>query len=363
MTSSDLRSLLLFLSLLSGTAALRSSPSTFSQSPFLPVWNAPTASCYSKHGVDLNLGTFSIVHNHNETFMGENITIFYQAKLGLYPSYSGQAGPINGGVPQNASLDQHLSAARHNLTTLIPDEDFDGLAVLDWESWRPVWERNWDSKQVYWRASEELVRAEHRDWDPQRVAAAAKADFEGAARRFMEETLKLAQKHRPSGLWGFYGFPNCYNFYKERVTNYTGECPAVEMKRNEQLQWLWNVSSALFPDIYLDLKLRGLDKEVFLYAHHRLREALRVGALLGPEAPPVFPYSRIVYTYTLEFLSQARRRRHRRECVFSFSAGQNDALFSFLQEHLVHTIGESAALGVAGIVLWGDHFFSNSKVR
>lgn len=300
---------LLFFSVLSFTTALCSSSSSFSQFPFLTVWNAPTASCYSQHGVDLDLGTFSIVHNDNETFMGENITIFYEAKLGLYPSYSGQRGPINGGVPQNASLDQHLSVARENISTFIPNEDFEGLAVLDWESWRPVWERNWDSKQVYCKVSKELVRAEHQHWDPERVDAAAKQEFESAAREFMEETLKLAQRQRPNGLWGYYGFPNCYNFYKEKNTNYTGECPAIEMKRNEQLQWLWNVSTALYPDIYLDLQFRGLDKEVFLYTHHRLQEALRAGALLGSAAPPVFPYSRIVYTYTLEFLSEARSRQ------------------------------------------------------
>ena len=34
-----------------------------------------------------------------------------------------------------------------------------------------------------------------------------------------------------------------------------------------------------------------------------------------------------------------------------------------LQEHLVYTIGESAALGSAGVVLWGDHDLSKSKVE
>lgn len=308
MASSNPR-LLLFLNLVCLTAALRSSASSFSQLPFLTVWNAPTASCLSQHNVNLDLGVFSIVYNQNETFLGENITIFYEGKLGLYPSYAGQTRPINGGVPQNASLDRHLSVAREDISTYIPDEDFEGLAVVDWESWRPVWERNWDSKEVYWKASRELARAEHPHLSPERIDAAAKQEFESAARNFMEETLKLAQRQRPNGLWGYYGFPNCYNSYKENNANYTGECPAREMKRNDQLLWLWNVSSALYPDIYLKLLFRDLDREVLLYTHHRLWEALRARALLGPAAPLVFPYSRIVYTYTLEFLSQARSGR------------------------------------------------------
>lgn len=298
--------LLLFFNVVSLTAALRSSTSNFSRLPFLSVWNAPTAHC---HDVTLDLGTFSIFYNKNEKFIGGNITIFYEDKLGLYPSYTARTKPINGGVPQNASVDRHLSVAQEDIRALIPQDDFEGLAVIDWEAWRPVWERNWDSKQVYWKASKELVWAQHQDWDPERVNATAKQEFELHARNFMEKTLELARRHRPNGLWGYYGFPNCYNSYKENDKNYTGECPAVEMKRNEQLLWLWNVSSALYPDIYLSLGFRGLDREVFLYTQHRLWEALRVAALLGPAAPPVFPYSRIVYTYTLQFLSQVSSGR------------------------------------------------------
>ncbi|XP_068568324.1 hyaluronidase-1 [Cebidichthys violaceus] len=325
----------LFLNLISLVSGLQFATSPLSQVPFLSVWNAPTASCLSQYGVDLDLGTFSIVQNENQTFMGENITIFYSEKLGLYPRYTSQAVAVNGGVPQNASLDEHLRVASENIRTWIPDGDFQGLAVVDWESWRPVWERNWDSKQVYWVGSKALVRSRHPDWSPAQVDAAARVEFEKAGRKFMEETLKLGQQERPNGLWGYYGFPNCYNYYSEKSTNYTGECPPVELKRNDELSWLWNVSSALYPDIYLSLELRHLDREVLLYAHHRILEAMRAGARLTPSAPPVFPYARIVYTYTLDFLSQ---------------------------EHLVYTIGESAALGSAGVVLWGDHAFSKSQV-
>lgn len=298
----------LLINLISLVSGLRFPTSPFSQVPFLTVWNAPTASCLSQYGVDLDLGTFSIVQNQNQTFMGENITIFYSEKLGLYPRYSNQAEAINGGVPQNASLDEHLRVASEDIRTYIPDRDFQGLAVVDWESWRPVWERNWDSKQVYWEGSRLLVRSRHPDWSPAQVNAAARVEFEEAGRRFMEETLKLGQEERPNGLWGFYGFPNCYNYYSDKSTAYTGECPAVEMKRNDELLWLWNASSALYPDIYLSVDLRHLGKEVLLYTHHRIMEAMRAGAQPTPLTPPVFPYARIVYTYTLDFLSQASSR-------------------------------------------------------
>lgn len=314
------------------SSALQSVSSSFAQVPFLTVWNAPTANCLSQYGIDLDLGMFNIVQNQDQAFMGDNITIFYSEKLGLYPRYNSQGSPINGGVPQNSSLEEHLRAASDDIRLFIPNPDFQGLAVVDWESWRPVWERNWDSKQVYWEGSKALVRSKHPDWNPAQVETAARIEFEKAAREFMEETLKLGRDEKPNGLWGFYGFPNCYNYYKS--TNYTGECPPADRKRNDELFWLWNVSSALYPDIYLSLQLRDLDEEVLLYVNHRIKEAMRAASQATPQNPPVFPYARIVYTYSLNFLSQ---------------------------EHLVYTVGESAALGSAGVVLWGDHYFSKTQ--
>lgn len=295
--------LLLLLNLISLDSGLQVETSPFSQVPFLAVWNAPTATCLSKYGVDFNLETFNIAQNQNQTFMGENITIFYADKLGLYPRYSTLGVPVNGGVPQNASLDEHLREASDDIRKFIPNRDFQGLAVVDWESWRPIWERNWDNKQVYWEASRALVRSRHPDWNPQQIEAEARVRFEEAGRKFMEETLKLGREERPNGLWGFYGFPECYNYYNKSA-NFSGECPAEEMKRNDELLWLWNSSSALYPDIYLSLELRGLSREVLFYTHHRIMEAMRAGAQVTPSAPPVFPYARIVYTYSFEFLSE-----------------------------------------------------------
>uniref|UniRef100_A0AAY5K7W2 Hyaluronidase n=1 Tax=Esox lucius TaxID=8010 RepID=A0AAY5K7W2_ESOLU len=295
---------------------------TLAQVPFLTVWNAPTGQCKTRYGVDLDLGVFNIVSNQNQSFMGDNITIFYKAKLGLYPEYV-QRQAVNGGVPQNASLPEHLRTATENIQTYIPDRDFQGLAVVDWESWRPVWERNWENMNVYWEGSRALVKAKHPDWSPAQVEVVARQEFQVAARDFMEGTLRLGGSQRPRGMWGFYGFPCCYNYYKNTTGNYTGECPQIESKRNDALFWLWNASSALYPDIYLDVAMRGLGDVVRRYTNHRVMEAMRVGAQVTPNPPP--------------YLS--------------------------LRSHRLHLLPGSAALGSAGIVLWGDNAYSKSKIN
>ncbi|XP_055068798.2 hyaluronidase-1 [Misgurnus anguillicaudatus] len=302
--------------------------------PFSTIWNAPTERCMSQFGVDLDLSVFDVVHNRDQAFMGDNITIFYSDKLGQYPYYDNHDEPIYGGVPQNASLSEHLRKGRDDIQMDIPDRDFQGLAVIDWEKWRPLWKRNWDTKQVYWLGSKALVKAKHPDWTPQQIEAKAVEEFEGASRGFMVETLKLGFGERPGGLWGFYGFPCCYNYQYKKNETYTGECPPLEIMRNDKLAWLWNVSSALYPDIYLDLMLQGRDRDVMLYSRYRVLEAMRVRKQATRSPPSVFPYARIAYTYSMEFLSQV---------------------------DLVHTIGESAALGAAGVVLWGNNNYTKTK--
>jgi hypothetical protein len=54
---------------------------------------------------------------------------------GLWPSISDTAHPINGGVPQNASLDAHVANLKQTVVDWIPDPEWDGNAVFDFEAW------------------------------------------------------------------------------------------------------------------------------------------------------------------------------------------------------------------------------------
>ncbi|XP_006122657.1 hyaluronidase-1 [Pelodiscus sinensis] len=303
--------------------------------PFLVVWNAPTEQCRLRYNVDLDLSVFDIASNINESLSGSNVTIFYHTHLGHYPYYLDNGVPVNGGVPQNESLIKHLNKAKSDIDHSIPMKKFQGLAVIDWENWRPQWDRNWGNKTIYRNKSFELVKRRHPQWSEDKIRKVAKEEFENAGKNFMNNTILLARHMRPNGLWGYYLYPDCYNYdYKDQPKAYTGKCPAIESSRNDLLLWLWKESTALYPSIYLDYILKS-SPNALKFVHYRVKEAIRIASIARKDyVLPVFVYSRPFYAYTLHVLTKT---------------------------DLVNTIGESAALGAAGVVLWGSMQYASSE--
>lgn len=257
----------------------------------------------------------------------QNVTIFYANKLGYYPWYTSRGVPINGGLPQNTSLQLHLKRAAQDIDYYIPGENFSGLAVIDWEYWRPHWARNWDAKDIYRQKSRTLISDMKKNLSAADIEILAKATFEKSAKAFMEETIKLGIKSRPKGLWGYYLYPDChnYNFYD---ANYTGSCPEEEVLRNDELSWLWNSSTSLYPAISIKKSLRDSERTLH-FSQFRVYESMRISTMTSHDyALPVFTYTRLGY--------------------------RDEPLLFLSRQDLISTIGESAALGAAGFVIWGD---------
>ncbi|XP_053724995.1 hyaluronidase-2 isoform X2 [Synchiropus splendidus] len=305
----------------------------YSQKPLLLAWNAPTEDCAPRHGVRFQLEQFQIVASPNEGFVRQNLTIFYKDRLGLYPYYEDDGMPVNGGLPQVSSLSNHLDKMPEGVTKYIR-EGAKGLAVIDWEEWRPSWVRNWQTKMIYRKNSAELVQQKNPTWPRNQVERVATQEFELSAKKFMLETLKYAKSLRPNQLWGFYLFPDCYNHdYTRTLENYTGRCPDVERTRNNQLKWLWTESTALFPSIYMATVLRSSTSGRH-FVRNRVKEGMRLASYGDGLARPVFVYTRPTYSNSMELLTEM---------------------------DLVSTIGESVALGAAGIILWGDAQYASNK--
>lgn len=304
----------------------------YPQKPLLLVWNAPTEDCVPRQGVTLSLNQFDIVASPNEGFVRQNLTIFYKERLGLYPYYE-RGIAVNGGLPQLASLTQHYEKMPEGVQRYIREPQANGLAVIDWEEWRPLWIRNWQTKDVYRNKSQEMIAKKNPKWSPEQVTNVAQQEFELSARKFMLETLKYAKNLRPNQLWGFYLFPDCYNHdYKDGLDSYTGQCPDRELSRNDQLNWLWMESTALFPSIYMGSVLRST-KHGRLFARNRVKEAMRVASVGDGLTRPVFVYTRPTYMSQLTPLTEM---------------------------DLVSTIGESVALGAAGVIFWGEAAYASS---
>ncbi|XP_066489752.1 hyaluronidase-4-like [Tiliqua scincoides] len=308
----------------------------FQRKPFLAAWNAPTDHCSVRYNVTINLNMFHVIGSPFARARGQNVTIFYVNRLGYYPWYTPQEIPVNGGLPQNFSLQTHLEKAGQDIDYYIPDKDFTGLAVIDWEHWRPQWDRNWNTKDVYRRQSRKLISELQANVSENAVERLAKLSFEESAQAFMKETIELGIKSRPKGLWGYYLYPDCHN-YNFQDQNYTGSCPESEVLRNNELSWLWNSSAALYPSIGVKKSL-GNSRNILRFSRFRVNESMRISSMTSQDhALPVFVYTRLDY--------------------------RDEPLLFLSKQDLVSTIGESAALGAAGIVIWGDMNLTSSRVN
>lgn len=121
-------------------------------------------------------------------------------------------------------------------------------------------------------------------------------------------SIQIGKKLRPKRLWGYYLYPDCYNYdYNQDMVGFTGECPDIEKQRNENLLWLWKESTALFPSIYLELVLKDSWK-ARLFVRHRIQEAMRVSTL--PQSTysiPIYAYIRPVYKDSVDdYVSEVR---------------------------------------------------------
>ncbi|XP_051916361.1 hyaluronidase PH-20-like [Hippocampus zosterae] len=300
-------------------------PPLISKHPFVAVWNARTEQCRDLD-IPLDTAAFQAVTTP-ASVPGQFLTIFYEDRLGLYPKIDPASRTRHeGGVPQNGNLTAHLLKARLQIDHYIAEDESPGLAVIDWESWRPLWAQNWGYKRIYQKLSMANALQTSPFLSLNEISQLAVDQFQRAGRSFMERTIQLGVRERPSRRWGFYLFPYCYNYNWDRP-GYTGQCSAKAREQNRELTWLWEHSTALFPSVYLHPALRNSPRAA-LYARYRVREALRVAALSKRQyAMPIYVYSRPLYR------------------------GQN-RIFETTAD-LVSTVGESAALGAAGVVMWG----------
>ncbi len=278
--------------------------------PFLFMWNAPTELCQIRYGIPLDLSYFQFVSSTLKSAINQTITIFYTDRFGIFPHVDERTGKMyDEGLPQLVDLEEHTELAEKDIERYIPVNQ-PGLAVLDFEEWRPLWIRNWGSKNIYRQISMDIIKKNNKSLSNNEARDLAKIAFERAARRYFVQSIRIGKSMRPNRLWGYYLFPECYNYeYKKKMDGFTGACPTIEKSRNEELMWLWKESTALFPSIYLELELKD-SYQARLFVRNRMQEAMRVSKLPDRSySIPVYPYIRPVFKdYTTNYMSEVRQK-------------------------------------------------------
>lgn len=133
-------------------------------------------------------------------------------------------------MPQIGSIDDHAEQFQQHINELIPDPNNDGLAVIDFESWRPVYRQNFGALQPYKDLSTRLERQLHPFWTDRRIEDEANRRFEQSARMFMSYSINVGRQMRPNATWGYYGLPYCFNGRGDSIE----DCPANVRKENDQ---------------------------------------------------------------------------------------------------------------------------------
>lgn len=75
----------------------------------------------------------------------------------------------------------HLRKAQKDIESAIPDSGFGGVAVLDFEAWRPLWSLNWGSKRIYKSESVKFVRQRYPELSNKAARQMATKEFNKAA--------------------------------------------------------------------------------------------------------------------------------------------------------------------------------------
>uniref|UniRef100_A0A0C9S359 Hyaluronidase n=1 Tax=Biomphalaria glabrata TaxID=6526 RepID=A0A0C9S359_BIOGL len=292
-------------------------PSILPNKPFVIVWNHPSTACEDR-GYHLNFQDWGIIDNKNDKFMGEQISLFYN--LGSFPSYHGNV-TINGGIPQLANETYHLSKTQNDIKSTLPSSNFSGLAVIDFENWRPIFILNYDSLRIYQTKSLELAKQHFPSYNNSQLFQVATHEFEDSARSVLGKTLSLATMLRPNGSWGYYGYPRCWDTY----------CNTSTVQFNDQLNWIYNISTGLYPSIYFTLN------EPFNHRAQRIKmvvkETLRLKATWSPSNVQLLPYA--------------------------FS--QDGPYSMFNATDLYYAIRLPADMGSSGVVLWGSSDYMRAR--
>lgn len=161
--------------------------------------------------------------------------MFYEQHFGRTPRIwvshvSGRTSFENGGIPQRTDWAAHLSKIRSDIAAVIPDPNWDGYGILDFETWLPFWAY---LNEPMREESRKYVRERYQGLTAAQVEQKAREEFEAAGLDFLIRTVNACKAERPRAKWGYYGYP--YPFTPEEA---------------QRIRPLYEAVDAAFPPVY-----------------------------------------------------------------------------------------------------------------
>ena len=283
-------------------AGLATSPAALAQSggasgEYMAHW-AVTTWVNKTRGVDLQAQI-----NLAGTQVKRDTVILYESWLGNFP-YAGVHL-----TDQGDYMARHLTKVAADIARFVPDANFSGYGVIDYETWYPAWSRLANTKSD--KAADARDEDFKDDWEdhikrnrPQVLAGlsgdaytrALAASYDQAAQRFYLQTLNECKRLRPKAKWGFYGYP-----YGEYYVSYAPYRDRWKAMNTNEMNWLFDASDALFPHVYSVMvtvedrqPIRGKQENTPAqnaeYITENVKEAVRVS-----RGKPVLPFVHFKY--------------------------------------------------------------------
>uniref|UniRef100_A0A8R1IDB4 Hyaluronidase n=1 Tax=Caenorhabditis japonica TaxID=281687 RepID=A0A8R1IDB4_CAEJA len=278
------------------------------------VWMVPSWVCTGEDYIEVE--KYGVKQNQDQKFTGGQVfAIFYEHSFGKIPYFKGQDvdKPMNGGLPQMGDLSAHLIEAEKNINETIPDEKFDGIAVIDIEEFRPMWKLSWGAFTVYKTESIRLVRQQYPYWSPKQIEWQAEKDYEKACQKFFIETIRLGRRLRPKAKWGYYLFPKCNGDVGQKQEG--TECSQLFQRFNDDMNWLWVESTALFPSIYLYPKHKSIPDFNYINTGALITETRRVKRTYCPHCE-IHIFTKIENPAPYNYLCRCERPFFGKSCEF-----------------------------------------------
>ncbi|MHC4767611.1 MAG: hypothetical protein ACYTEI_02740, partial [Planctomycetota bacterium] len=177
-----------------------------------------------------------------------DVTIFYSMMLGEFPV---QGPHLIAGDP--TWMSRHFTELEQDVNKWIPDNAYNGYAVIDYENWNLQWDRlRNEPSDGGPEARDKDYRDDWRDyissvtpdfdalppWEQERLL---RETYDTTVKDFYLATIQACTQQRPEAKWGVWGYPQF---------QHPDEDQAQRRARNDELAWLWSSVGAVVPHIY-----------------------------------------------------------------------------------------------------------------